>query len=137
MSLTNKKTLSLRRKFLRQDNQKYGAFLQPVLPADWPSKITDVIRFGVWRSKRFLVQGFKESAGVIRLSICRTELDSKGQWKDGIAWEELQQIKDECGFGNHTAVEIFPAEEDVVNVANMRHLWVLPEKPSYCWRNGK
>jgi len=32
------------------------------------------------------------------------------------------------------AIEIFPADMDVVNVANMRHLWVMAEPVEFAWR---
>ena len=36
------------------------------------------------------------------------------------------------------AVECFPRDADVVNVANMRHLFVfLTENPPYFWRDGR
>lgn len=35
------------------------------------------------------------------------------------------------------AVEIYPAERDIVNVANMRHLWVLPERLPFGWRRDE
>ena len=28
----------------------------------------------------------------------------------------------------------YPADRDVVNVASLRHLWVLDEPPTYAWR---
>jgi hypothetical protein len=34
------------------------------------------------------------------------------------------------------AVEIYPADGDVVAVANMRHLWLLPEAPAFAWRGA-
>ena len=34
------------------------------------------------------------------------------------------------------AVEVFPADDQVVNVANMRHLWVLPEPLPFAWEKG-
>lgn len=45
---------------------------------------------------------------------------------DGITWDDLQWLKAAVGFGDREAVEVFPRDCDVVNVANMRHLWVLP-----------
>ena len=42
-------------------------------------------------------------------------------------WWEAMRIKNEiCGDGA-TAVEVYPAMSDVVDGANMYHLWVLPE----------
>jgi hypothetical protein len=73
--------------------------------------------------------------GAERLTICRTTVDpSAARWLEGIGWDDLQRLKRECGRGERWAVEIFPADSEVVNVANMRHLWVLPEAPSFAWR---
>src|SRR5690606_15920558 len=93
--------------------------------------------YAVWRSRDFLVQGVKEPAGIIRLSICRTNLDRKGDWTDGITWDQLQRLKSEAGFGDLDAVEVYPAASDVVNVANLRHLWVFPAPLPFAWRNNR
>lgn len=44
------------------------------------------------------------------------------------SWSDVQRIKRECleDGGRRLGVEIYPAEEDVVDEANMYHLWVLP-----------
>lgn len=39
----------------------------------------------------------------------------------------LAQVYEEAGYGDRDAFEAYPRQADVVNVANMRHLWVLPE----------
>ncbi len=57
-----------------------------------------------------------------------------GDWAANITWEELQAIKNRIGYADKTAVEIFPAEKDTVNVANMRHLWILPESLTFGWK---
>lgn len=89
----------------------------------------------VWQSRDFLVQVYERKNGAERLSILRTSLNAEGtRWKDGISWEQLQRLKHECGRGDRFAVEIYPADADVVNVANLRHLWVLDEPPSFAWR---
>lgn len=87
----------------------------------------------VFRSRHFLVQEFSEGS-VIRLSVNRASVKSEGGWADQITWEELQQVKRECGYGDRDAVEVYPADRDVVNVANMRHLWVLSEPLPFVWR---
>ncbi len=88
----------------------------------------------VYRSRRFLVLAFDESEGLVRLSVNIADVGSRG-WKEGISWEELQQIKRECGYGEHDACEVFPADKDIVNVANMRHLWVFTaSKIPFAWR---
>ena len=88
----------------------------------------------VWRSKSFLVQVFKEADGVTRLSVIRTAVRVDGDWADGISWDDLQRLKSECGRGSLDAVEVYPADGEVVNVANMRHLWVLPVRLSFAWK---
>ena len=90
-------------------------------------------RFAVWQSPRFLVQAFRERDGIIRLSVNRTGRQA-GRWQEGITWDELQEIKSQCGYGDQDAVEIYPTDHDVVNVANMRHVWVLPERVCFAWR---
>ena len=49
---------------------------------------------------------------------------------------DLQRLKAECGYGGHDAVEVFPHALDVINVANMRHLWVMGEPLTFAWRRG-
>jgi hypothetical protein len=70
---------------------------------------------------------------VVRLSVCRTSL-AGDRWQDGITWDELQRLKRECGYGDADAIEVFPADTDVVNVANMRHLWVMADPIACAWR---
>lgn len=43
-----------------------------------------------------------------------------------IPWREKQRIKDELFGPERTAVEVFPARSQLVDEANMYHLWVLP-----------
>lgn len=42
-------------------------------------------------------------------------------------WAELQRIKDELCGPERVAVEVFPPQSHLVDDANCRHLWVLPE----------
>lgn len=87
----------------------------------------------VWRSRKYAIQLFEAGAGVLRLSICRSKLRDDGRWEDGLSWDELQSLKSEVGYGSWYAVEVYPADKDVVNVANMRHLWLLPEPLAVGW----
>lgn len=43
------------------------------------------------------------------------------------SWRELQWIKDEIVGPERAAVEVFPPRSELVDSANMAHLWVLPE----------
>lgn len=46
---------------------------------------------------------------------------------DGLTWDELQAIKRDVGFGDWHGLEIYPPDQQVVNVANIRHIWISPE----------
>lgn len=91
------------------------------------------IRLKAWGNKDFLVQLYDYGSG-LRLSICRTGVKGFGKnnnpiWKDNISWDELQYIKAEVGFADAWACEFYPPEEKIVNVANIRHLWIMKEPP--------
>ena len=87
----------------------------------------------VWRSREYLVQVFEPKNGGQRMTVSRTSVEA-GMWRDGISWDELQLLKRQCGFGDFWAVEIYPADADIVNVSNMRHLWILAFPPDFAWR---
>lgn len=44
--------------------------------------------------------------------------------KDGarLTWNEVQQVKQSV-WGDRVAVEVYPAQSDVINIKNTRHLW--------------
>lgn len=44
-----------------------------------------------------------------------------------IPWSDKQWIKDTLFGPERVAVEVFPPVEQLVDAANMYHLWVLPE----------
>jgi hypothetical protein len=129
-------SLNERRKLLRRlaiDNAGYPEHLVPLPREQWPYSGDRILE--AWRSRRFVLTVYAEADGVERLSIVRAMFDEHtGEWLENIDWTDLQSLKAQCGRGDKFAVEIFPADADLVNVANMRHLWVLPEPPSYGWR---
>ena len=90
----------------------------------------------MWRSNKYLVQVYYEPDGIERLSIHSTEHDGT-RWRDGITWDTLQRLKSECGRGDRDALEVYPSDAHVVNVANIRHLWVMPEPVQFAWRRTK
>jgi hypothetical protein len=121
------------RRELARQNAKQSDRLAPVPMEDWPLNKPPMLT-EVWRSRDYLVQVFDEQ-GIERLSVARTQIDTaNGRWLDGIAWDDLQRLKHECGRGEFNAVEIYPADKDVVNVANMRHLWVIRAPLPFGWR---
>lgn len=42
------------------------------------------------------------------------------------SWWEMQRIKNEIAGNERTAVEVYPPQGDVVDGADMFHIWVLP-----------
>lgn len=130
-------TTRAQRRQLERNNAKLPERLQEIPHHEWPANAPMSI-MRVFRSRDYLVQEYREPNPLVisRLSICRTSI-SGNRWKDGITWDELQRIKNECGYGNIDAIEIYPADNDVVNVANMRHLWVLDAPIPFAWRKQK
>ena len=120
-------------KYRRVENGKLSEIFQTV-PADQWTVTDKTPPWKVWVNNQFLVQAFREENDVIRLSINRTTLKTSGDWSDGISWDDLQTIKNGVGFSAEMAVEVFPPAQDVVNVANLRHLWVLPIPLPFMWR---
>lgn len=122
------------RRQLKRDNARYPAALVPVPMSDWPQPYPDGL-IEVYRSRDFLVQIFDEHDGIERMSVARTDVDPEsGRWRDGIEWDDLQRLKRECGRGDREAVEIYPMDRNVINVANMRHLWILRHPLPFGWR---
>ncbi len=121
------------RRQLARENMKQPAVLCEVPRHEWPTANAKQLR--VLRSRDFLVQEFHEPApALVRLSVCKTTVQGQ-RWQDGITWDDLQRLKRECGYGDADAIEIFPADADMVNVANMRHLWVMSSPVPFAWRN--
>ena len=134
-----------KRSQFRKDARLYMAAQSAEYPKDklvdipresWPSEAeNNPKRFKVMRSRHFLAQLFLENDGVVRISVTKAKLGMGRTFDDGISWDELQAIKKMCGYGQRQAVEIYPPEEDVVNDANMRHLWVLREELRTGWKS--
>lgn len=122
---------------IRRDYQKRHRTFPKVLtkmPAEsWPTSECSIVPDECWNSQAFFVQVFKPEGQPIRISVCRTVLASDGSWMDGITWDEMMHVKESVGFGDAWAVEIFPPINEVVNVANFRHLWIVPA-PEFAWR---
>jgi len=116
--------------------RRLPAVLTKVPESEWPEGHADIKRFAVWRSRNYLVQLFEEPDDMIRMSVCRVTIKTGTRWNDQIAWDELQHIKALIGYGDRWAAEVYPPALHVVNIANMRHLWILTEEPAFGWRNA-
>ena len=87
---------------------------------------------GIWEDDVYYVAAFLDQ-NTIRLDINRKDM------ADGLTWDDLQSIKTKCGFENFDAVEFYPRNADVLNTANIRHLYLfstlLPQiRRGYTWK---
>jgi len=124
------KTTLAQRRIMTKENAKWPHTLKPVPREAWPFEAPDMLE--VWRSRNFVVQVYAEKNGYVRMSVQRTT-HTGTNWQDGILWDELMALKRECGRGDLDALELFPADSDVVNVANIRHLFFPPEPVAFKW----
>lgn len=101
-----------------------------LLKDEWPFMPGwETVPLRVWISNKFLAVLYEQRAdGKRRLAVNQTRRNGK-TWRDGITWDELQRVKNECLGPETWCVEVYPAESELVNVSNMRHLWVLNEPP--------
>ena len=73
-----------------------------------------------WKDDTYCAIAY-ECCGAIHLTVNRLDM------KDGISWDELQRIKNACGFEDRDAVEAYPRQRDVINTGNIRHLYVFEQ----------
>lgn len=131
-------------KYAREEAAKRPARLTEIPREQWPRDYRDGLSapVRVWQSQKYLVQLFDAGAvpmpptTMMRLSVCRVTLKDDGRWEEGLEWEELMQVKREVGYGDWYALEVYPRDRDIVNVANMRHLWILTQPIGIGWFNS-
>ena len=117
-----------------RENARWHPRLERVPREEWGHpQYDDGKRLEVWRSRNFLVQVIDEGELGVRLTVNRTAMRPDGEWEDAITWDELQAIKREIGYGDYYAIEVYPKDADLVDLANMRHLWVPLEDLPYGW----
>lgn len=126
------------RKAMLEQRKAWPKQLEPVPREQWPAERGDrALPIELFRSRDYLVQVYAEpgkcSCWVRRLSVCRVTLRADGHWDENISWDELMRCKREAGYGDWYGVEVYPRERDIVNDANMRHLWLLSEPLAIGW----
>lgn len=110
----------------------------PIPPGSMAGMDEPAVR--AWRSRRFLVQEYHDdtAAGVyVRLSVQRVEHAAfrTDAVEDPISWDDLMACKSQVGYGDYWAVEVYPPDGQVVDVARMRHLFMVPpEALPFAWR---
>lgn len=107
--------------------------IKEIPKSQWPTYRPDHIA-KMFVTEKFGIQEYHEN-GQIRLTIHHLKRDGKG-WKDGITWDELQHCKRLVGYADKCAVEIYPPDNCLVNIANMRHLWIV-DPPAFMWQKKK
>lgn len=116
-----------RRDYVRAFYKEQNRFPSTMQPQPVPEWVQGKI-IGTWRSREYLATAWpSEHPDVLcRLTVNRAEIDEQtGSWIAGISWDHLWLIKNQCGFQDYDAVEVFPSRSRLVNDSNMRHLWVL------------
>lgn len=83
-----------------------------------------------WENEEFIL-GLFSFQGYVRLSIWRQPGTDVGKV---ISWETLQTLKSLAGFGNNDAVEVYPRNQDIVNTANARHIYIMNDLLPFAMR---
>jgi hypothetical protein len=122
------------RRLLTKESTSQPATLREIPREQWPA-FAPAHLIEVWRSRGFLVQVYTEPSDFQRMSVYRAFHDGDS-WVDQVTWDELMQLKRECGRGDKDALEVFPADVDIVNVANMRHLFFPPTPVKFKWKRS-
>ena len=76
-----------------------------------------------WRERAEV--GLIETRTIGSIFMARVYNDRLAIWRqDGnrLTWEEVQEVK-QMIWGNLVAVEVYPAEPDVINERHTRHVW--------------
>lgn len=73
------------------------------------------------RNRVFAVLVRLDASGVVHLAVSSLSGNRP-------SWPEMQRIKDEIAGPDTTAIEVYPRKIDVVDEADMFHIWVLRGK---------
>lgn len=121
-----------KRQYMAEYEKERKTFPTVMEPLPIPPDILQECRvLGVWRSREYMATAWAEQNPAIacRLSVNRTRIDPiTGGFLGGILWDDLFTVKNQCGFADMDAIEVYPAADKLVNVANMRHLFVMEKR---------
>lgn len=132
-------------RIINKVSRSFGDKLVEIDIRQWPALVDGRTPKGegmlrVFRSKHVLVQEYAPPPQDADMVVCRLTvnlIDLDGdRWTDGIGWDQLQKIKNDLGYAAFDAVEVYPRDSDVVNVANFRHVWVLRGLIPFAWRKS-
>jgi hypothetical protein len=78
----------------------------------------------VWKCRRFTVLEYVVSSAWGTMTHLHVRVANRGR---APTWIELQRVKNELVGESRVAVEVFPAETQLVDQADAYHVWVLPD----------
>lgn len=126
---------------MARENAKFGREFVQIREKDYPPHVAaydgPLKPLAYWRNRNFFVQVCEEPNGAVRISVNRTQIDETYNFVGGITWDELFIIKNEIGYADKDCIEIYPAAGTLVNVANIRHLFVLDQPHPWNWKNDR
>ena len=103
----------------------YGRKMELVPKDEWPfMPALETVPLKVWQSKDYLAVLYEQRIdGQRRLTVNSTRrkqvpVTRKANgydWRDGITWDELQRIKNECLGEDVWCVEVYPAQDKLVD----------------------
>lgn len=130
MNKTTRKSIRL---YMESCSEKLSSKFVPVPQELWPTLKNAPL--AIWENRFFLAQVYDAGGVYHRISVTRRKLGYGRTFDDGIYWDELMTIKAGIGMGHRFAVEVYPEDINIVNAANMRHLWVFPlgQRLNFAW----
>ena len=122
---TRRASVATLRPAMRQPWTPFVRLLESDRPELWArqrERVGDLLT--VWKNNLYSVQVYRRALGAegeaLHLAVRRhDESEVRG-------WDDLQRIKNEIAGVDRAALEVYPVEAEVMNQANMRHLFVLP-----------
>jgi hypothetical protein len=103
--------------FTRVSNEEFNKTKKNYSDAAWLGEFDRAYRNDKYA---VLIRNVKNEYGLCKHAAIRN-LESTE-----ISWKEKQEIKDKIFGVNYVAVEVFPKKSDLIDEANMYHLWILP-----------
>lgn len=85
-----------------------------VFPTGWAACFTTA-----HKNKVFSVLDRMDASGARHLAVASLSGERP-------TWHEMQRIKDDLAGPEATAVEVYPPKREIVDDADMYHIWVLP-----------
>lgn len=120
--MTQRLTRAERRRLMRKEGRSSTWEKQPspkesgAKGIDWFSQLDKA-----WRNDKYAVMArtINTAWGVVD-HVCIRNITGTD-----ITWKEKQKIKNELWGPEYTAIEVFPPESELVDAANMYHLWIF------------